>query len=110
MSSTAIWIVICVLGVGTYLLRLSFIQIAGYMSLPAPVTRALRYAPPAVLSAIILPALLQGPSVDTLNLSLANPHLLAGVLAAATAWLTRSMLAPLVVGMGALWLLQWLLG
>ena len=58
----------------------------------------LRFVPAAVLSAIILPDLLQPGG--KLNLSLSNTRLLAGVLAMAVAWRTRSVV--LTVGAAAL--------
>jgi len=43
-----------------------------------------------------------------IDLSPDNLRLLAGLLAAAVAWYSRSVLATLATGMGALWLLEWL--
>jgi branched-subunit amino acid transport protein len=69
--------------------------------------RALRFVPPAVLSAILLPELvLQSGVVD---LSIGNERLLAGMLAALVAWRTRNVLLTLGVGLVALWILQALL-
>jgi len=110
MSEGLVWTVILVLGIGTFLLRFSFIQLVGRINLPEPVTRALRFVPPAVLSAIILPALLQDHATDGLNFSPANPYLLAGIVAALTAWITRSMVMPLATGLATLYLLQWWMG
>jgi branched-subunit amino acid transport protein len=66
--------------------------------------RALRFVPPAVLSALIFPELLLPGGA--LNLSLGNPRLLAGALAALIAWRTKNMLLAIAVGMVALWILQ----
>jgi branched-subunit amino acid transport protein len=44
-----------------------------------------------------------------LALSPANPELVAGALAALVAWRTEDILATLVAGMGALWLLNFAL-
>ena len=60
--------------------------------------------PPAVLGALIVPALLA--PAGALDLSLANARLLAGLLAVAVAWRTRNALLTMVAGMGALLLLQ----
>ena len=107
MSEEIVWTIILVLGIGTFLLRFSFIQLVGRIDLPEPVTRALRFVPPAVLAAIIMPALLQDHATGALNFSPANPYLLAGIVAALTAWITRNMVLPLATGLGALYLLQW---
>ena len=57
----------------------------------------------AVLSAIILPELLQPGG--TLDISLGNARLLAGLVAILVAWRTKNILWTLAVGMGLLWIL-----
>ncbi|MEX1152953.1 AzlD domain-containing protein [Parvibaculum sp.] len=108
MSVTTLWLSIVAIGVGTFVLRLSFIGLSGRLALPVAVTRALRFVPAAVLSAIILPAALRLPE-GGLDVSIDNPRLIACVVAAGIAWATKSVLATLIVGMGTLWLLQALL-
>lgn len=106
MSSYAfIWLSILAIGAGTFLLRFTFLQLAGRVVLPHAVTRALRFLPAAVLNAIILPAILR-TGQGTLYFGLDNPRLIAGALAALVAWTTRSVIATLVAGMGSLWVLQ----
>jgi branched-subunit amino acid transport protein len=60
-----------------------------------------------VLSAIILPGLLLQNNTPALTLH--NTRLLAGALAVVVAWTTRNALLTIVAGMGALWLLQFVL-
>lgn len=104
MSTTTTWLIIVGLACGTYLLRLSFIQAWQWIAVPPGLARALRYVPPAVFAALVLPALtVSGGAIDV---SPANPRLVAGVLAAAVAWYSRSVILTLAVGMGTLWLLQ----
>lgn len=105
MDHTTIWIVIAAIGIGTFALRLSFIQLAGRFALPAHFNRALRFVPAAVLSAIILPAMMRGAE-GGLDITIDNPRLIAGFIAALVAWQSRSVLATLACGMGTLWLLQ----
>jgi branched-subunit amino acid transport protein len=100
----ALGLIICCMGVVTYAIRLSLIALLGQIAVPRLVQRALRFVPPAVLSAIILPELLR--PAGTLTLSLANPRPLAGLLAALVVWRTRSALLAIAVGMAALWLLR----
>jgi branched-subunit amino acid transport protein len=109
MSDAMIWTVILVLGAGTFLLRFSFIYLSGRVALPVPVTRALRFVPASVLSALVVPGLTFNHA-GVLDISASNFYLVAGIFAALVAWLTRNMLASLAAGMGALWLLQWLMG
>jgi branched-subunit amino acid transport protein len=102
-----LWLVIVIGGLLTYALRLSFIAFFDQKAIPAWLQRSLRYVPPAVLSAIIFPELLL-PS-GTVDLSLHNTRLLAGLLAAIVAWRTRNALLTILSGMVALLLLQTLL-
>lgn len=99
-----VWIIIVAMGVLTYSERMSFILIFGNREVPELLRRALRFVPPAVLSAIVLPAILSQDGA--LDLSLGNAQIYAGALAAAVAWFTRNMLLTIVVGMAALWVLQ----
>lgn len=103
-----IWLVMFLAGLITYAIRLSFILLFGRMEVPERVQRALRFVPPAVLSAIIFPeVLMPGGSLD---ISPGNPRLLAGLLAALVAWRTKNVLLTLIVGMAALLLLNAVLG
>ncbi len=108
MSTWAIWTTIIVIGLGTFLLRFSGLQLLGGRSLPDGVMRVLRYVPAAVIAAIVVPAIVQGG--PTPGFSPENTRLIAGVVAAGVAWGTRSVLGTLGAGMGTLWLLEWLLG
>lgn len=91
-------------GLLTFAMRLSFIQIFAHDDIPILVRRGLRFVPPAVLSAIIFPELfLHEGSVD---LSLHNFRLLAGLLAILVAWRTKNMVLTILVGMAALLILQ----
>jgi branched-subunit amino acid transport protein len=102
--SLTVWLVIISMGVLTYAIRLSVIALVGRVAIPSLVQRALRFVPPAVLSAIVFPELLQpGGTVD---LSLGNERLLAGILAAVVAWRSKNVLLTIAVGMAALWTLQ----
>ncbi len=103
MSTTAVWGIIIGMGAITFALRLSIIVLLGRLEVPPFLLRALRYVPPAVFSALVTPALLrpQGPPW----LSPANSYLLAGALAAAVAWRSKSMLLTIGLGMAALWIL-----
>ncbi|MFO7858235.1 MAG: AzlD domain-containing protein [Ectothiorhodospiraceae bacterium] len=107
MSDPMVWLVIIAIGAGTFFLRFSGLQLLGGRELPAAVTRILRYVPPAVIAAIVAPAIVFGGPDP--GFTLLNPRLLAGLIAAGIAWATRSVLATLGVGMSALWVLGWLL-
>lgn len=104
MTTTELWLTILAAGIGTFLLRLSFIELWKWLRVPPLLMQALNYVPAAVLAALVLPALLRsGGSIDV---SFDNLRLYAGLTALAVAWYTRSMLMTLTTGMAALWLLQ----
>lgn len=101
------WLIIVFVGIGTYLARVSFIAGFGDRRLPPVAERALTYVAPAVFAAIVLPAvLLPGGSADVTPAG--NPRFAAAVLAAFAAWRLKSVVAVTVVGMAALWVLDWL--
>ncbi len=99
-----LWLTVVLAGVITFGIRLSFIFLWGRVAVPEWFQRALRYVPPAVLTAIIFPELATWQ--DRLHLSPANPQLWAGLAAALVAWRTRSVLLTLAAGMVALLGLQ----
>ena len=96
------WLLFAVIGVGTFLLRYSLIALWNRLgTVPDSVQRALRFIPPAVLSALVLPSVATSNGAFTLG-----PRTAAGFIAALVAWKTKSILATIVVGMGVLWLIQ----
>lgn len=109
MSTTplALGLIIAGMGLVTYAIRLSLIVLLGRIRIPAIIQRALRFVPPAVLSAIIFPELLLPHG--TPDLSFGNSRLLAGMVAALLVWRTRSVFLAIAAGMLVLWILQPLL-
>lgn len=102
MSETArIWVTILALGIGTYLIRFSFIGLVGDRALPAWATRLLRYVPVAVMPGLVAPLVVwpaaTGGAPDPARLMAAAAAL--GIGAA-----TRSVLGAVVGGMAALYL------
>jgi branched-subunit amino acid transport protein len=93
-----IWLVIIAAGIITYLIRLSFIIALERLKIPDWFRRGLRYVPPAVLSAIILPELANWNG-ETVNLTWDNPQLIAGIIAIMVAWRTRNVVLTLAAGM-----------
>jgi branched-subunit amino acid transport protein len=99
-----LWLIIIGMGLVTFAVRLLPIILLERIEIPIIVQRALRFVPPAVLSAIIFPELLQPKG--TFDLSLTNVRLLAGVIAALVAWRTKNVIWTIAAGMIALWILQ----
>jgi branched-subunit amino acid transport protein len=98
------WLIIVGMGLVTYAIRLAPIALLERIEMPPLMRQALRFVPPAVLSALIAVELLRPAGV--LDLSLSNTRLLAGVLATLIAWRTRNVLLTIGAGMIALWVLQ----
>ena len=97
MNPTDIWIVTGLLTLATIIARSSLFLLGHAVKMPPKVLHALRYAPAAALAAIIAPdLLLQG---GALNLSFANPKLLAAVAAIGFYLWSRHLLGTIVVGM-----------
>jgi len=100
-----LWLAMIGLGVLTFLTRLSFIALLERWQAPLTVRRALRFVPVAVLTAIIIPALVFNDD-GTFNSRPLNPRLLAGLAAMLVAWKTKNVILTIVVGMCVFWLLQ----
>ncbi len=94
------------IGALTFLMRASFLAPNFRAALPAGLERAMRFIPPTVLMALVVPDLIG--HAGTLNLSPGNVRLLAGLVAFLLAWRTRRVAPTLVGGMLTLWLLSFL--
>ena len=99
------WLAFILGGIGTYLMRFSFIGGLGEREMPAPLTRALNYVGPAVFAAIVLPAVFGDAGFS--RLWNPNPELIAAVVAGFITWRTKNIPVMLAAGMVTLWLLQW---
>ncbi|GJM45468.1 MAG: hypothetical protein DHS20C21_23100 [Gemmatimonadota bacterium] len=100
------WGIIVVIGAGTFLLRLSFVHWWAHRNVSPRLVRLLRLVPAAVLCALVVPAVAfreLPPDLASGGGTLANPRLLAAVIAALVAAGTRNVLVTIAVGMLALW-------
>lgn len=106
MSDLAMWGMFLAVGLGTFAMRLSFVELYGRLRIPSMLSRALLYVPASVLAALVMPAVVypNGQGEFVLN----NPQIPAAILAAWVAWQTRNTLLTLAVGMGGLWLFKYL--
>ena len=81
----------------TIIVRYPVLALVGKIPLPDRVFRALRYVPPAVLTAIIVPAVIMPKG--TIDLAPTNSYLIAGILSTVIAWRTKNLLLTIVLGM-----------
>ncbi len=98
---------IVLLALSTLLTRAGFLLIGDYIPLPDRVRSALRFAPIAGLTAIIVPVLLpweagSGPQFDL--------KLIAAMVAVFVFIRTRNAFMLIASGMVALWCFRWLVG
>jgi len=93
-----LWLTLLAIGSTTVITRGSFILLGEKGRLPPAFQRALRYAPAAALSALVVPdLLLDGGDFDPLN-----PKLAAGLVVIAVASRWRNPWLPFILGMGVL--------
>ena len=103
-ATLKLWAVILVVGALNYLSRLSFIAFFARRAMPPMLARALRYVPAAMLTALIVPMVID---VTPQGLQPHLPKVIAAVIATVVAWYKLGTLWTLGVGMAALWLLNW---
>ena len=106
-DALTVWTVILAIGIGTYLIRLSFLGLIGGRALPPLVLRLLRYTPVAVLPGIALP-LVMWPAATGGEPDL--PRLLAGAATLAIGIGLRNVLLSIFGGGLVLYGAGWLLG
>lgn len=105
-ATLKLWAVILVVGAINYLSRLSFIEFFARRSMPPLLARALRYVPAAMLTALVVPMVVE---VTPQGLEPHVPKVIAALVATVVAWYKLGTLWTLGVGMAALWLLNWTL-
>jgi branched-subunit amino acid transport protein len=93
----------------TFAMRYPVLALVSKLTLPPTLMKALKFIPPAVLTAIIVPALFA--PTGRVDFSPTNDYLIAGIVTAFVAWRTKNLLLTLAIGMAALWgwrlLLAW---
>lgn len=96
-STFEIWTIIVLLGIGTYLIRFSFLGLIGQREMPSIVLRLLRYTPVAVLPAMVAPLVVwpaaTGGAFDAVRVIAALAALMVGIWKKQVLW---------AVGAGAL--------
>jgi len=108
MDSLSEFFLVAGMALVTFAARYPVLAFFGRLNPPPYVLQALKFVPPAVLTALIVPSVLL-PEGE-LAVQLQNAALVAGVLAALIAWRTRNLLLTIVLGMAAFWLWRALIG
>ncbi len=107
MNPANVWFVMIAGGLGTFLCRYSFFWLSGKKDLPEKWVSILRYVPPAVLAALIVPGIVI-PGIEA-GYPVWNPRVLAALVATLVAWRTRGVTLTFILGMLSLWLFQYLM-
>ena len=92
----------------TFMIRYGLLPLSGRIHLSSGLQRALGYVPPAVLTAIVVPAVMM-PDGHHLQVSWSNPYLIGGVLTAAIGLVGKNLLMTIVGGMGVFMCWHWVL-
>ena len=100
MDALTAWILIAGLAATSFGSRGSFILFLARVEMPRGVQRALRFVPPAVFTALLVPELVFAGGA--LRIAVDNPKLVAALVAAPVAWRTHSTTATILVGMATL--------
>jgi len=107
MSNAQIWTVIALLGVGTYLVRFSFLGLIGAQRLPDWVMRHLRYTAVAVLPGLVAPLVLWPAATDG---QVDPARLAAAIVTLAVGLALRNVILAIGAGAITLYGLLWLTG
>lgn len=102
MSAQHILILIIGMTAIAFATRFTMIAILGKVDLPAWLGRSLRFVVPAVLTAVVAPAVLVRGGALAVGPS--NARLVAALVAGVVAWRTRNMLWTILAGMAVIWL------
>jgi len=92
----------------TFSIRYILLPLSGRLRFSDGMQRALRYVPPSVLTAIIVPAALM-PDGRTLSLSWTNPYLVGALLTVLIGWFSKHLLVTILGGMVGFAVWQWVL-
>ncbi len=108
MNDYPVMLMVVLGGLGTYLIRISFLFILGNRMVSPMVENVLRYIPPAAFAALAVPAVIRPEGV--VDIGPDNLKLVAAIVALAIGIRTRSVMWVLVSGMVSLWILTWFFG
>ncbi|MFN3980721.1 MAG: AzlD domain-containing protein [Caldilinea sp.] len=90
----------------TFLVRYPVLALVSRITLPQVMLDGMKFIPPAVLAAIIAPAMFMPDGA--LDLRPSNAYLVAGIAAGLIAWRARNLLATIVLGMTIFLFWRWL--
>lgn len=102
-SDTTIWWIVVALGIGTYLIRFSFLGIIGSRPMPPWVLRHLRYTSVAILPGLVAPLVVFPAATDG---QIDPARLTAAAVTLFVGYWTKGVVRAMVCGAVALFALQ----
>lgn len=96
------------MSLATFSIRYALFALSDRVELPQQLIKALRYVPPAILTAIVVPAVLI-PTGNEILLSYTNARLVGAIIAFGVGWFSNNLLLTIVLSMFAFLSWQWLL-
>ena len=92
----------------TFSIRYLLLPLSGRVRFSDGMQRALRYVPPSVLTAIIVPATFM-PDGQTIDPSWTNPYVIGAAATILIGWFSKNLLITIVGGMAVFAVWQWVL-
>lgn len=99
-----ILVIIFSMAIVTFATRFGCVALFRQTEMPIWLERWLKHIPTAILTALIVPALILPKG--QLDITLHNHYLLAGILAAIVAYKSRNIVSTIVLGMGTMIVLR----
>ncbi|MGK7927124.1 MAG: AzlD domain-containing protein [Spirulina sp.] len=97
------------MAVVTFSIRYLVLGMSDRIQLPPLIIEALRYVPPAILTAIVVPEVLI-PHGNTIEFNYTNARLVGAIAAIAIGYWRKNLLLTIVVGMLTFFVWQWAIG
>lgn len=108
MDSSTLWLLFISIGIGTFLIRASFVEFHGCLSSRNHrLNKLFAFLPPAILAALCVPALLVDSAANSLQIDACK--LVAAMMTVVVARCCKGVFWPILAGMGGLWISRWLL-
>mgnify|MGYP001388263939 CR=1 FL=1 len=105
MDSTVLWLLFIIIGVGTFAIRLSFIQLHGRGGFDmGKYQKVLHLLAPAVLAALSIPAIIFQYNRGISEVSV--EQIVAASVTALLSWYLKGVFWPLLIGMSAFWVMK----
>lgn len=105
IDTNSYWLAVIAVGLGTFLVRASFLLFPIGAGTAARLEPVLRFIPPAALTALIFPSVFLSGEIGVSLVEFEKP-VAAGV-AVLVAWKTRNVLATIGLGMLVFWVLRY---